>query len=180
MDTVIRVVDDLVRNFLKMGFKNILIVNGHYSNARPIPVALQKVHVDFPESGLYAVNHWTLVTEVIAKIRKSEICHHADELETSMMLVIKPEKVQMEKAVKWEPKFSLPKKFAFPDLFGPSKMLFHSRRTMPCRDFNDRPGVMGDPTVATKETGEQILNATVDNLAELIVAIVKSEEMDWK
>ena len=180
VDTITRVIEDIVEGFLAMGFTNIVIVNGHYSNARIIPVALQKVHIDHPEAGLYALNYWSLATDVIAGVRRSDMSHHADELETSMMLVVKPEKVRLDKASKWEPKFSLSRKFAFPDLLGPNKMLFHSRRTMPRRQFGDRTGVMGDSTVAKRETGEQILSAAIDGLTDLLEEIVKSENVDWK
>ena len=42
------------------------------------------------------------------------------------------------------------------------------------RDPAESQGVMGDPTVATKETGEKIIVAVVNDLAQLIVEEVQS------
>ncbi len=36
------------------------------------------------------------------------------------------------------------------------------------------PGVMGDPTVASRETGKKIIKAVVNDLAEIIVEVVQS------
>jgi creatinine amidohydrolase/Fe(II)-dependent formamide hydrolase-like protein len=37
---------------------------------------------------------------------------------------------------------------------------------------------MGDPTVASRETGEKIISAVVDDLAKIIVEVVKPERSD--
>jgi len=36
---------------------------------------------------------------------------------------------------------------------------------------------MGDPSAATKEAGEKLIAAVLDELAEIVVAIAKSEGM---
>lgn len=38
-------------------------------------------------------------------------------------------------------------------------------------------GVMGDPSAATKEAGEKLIAAVLDELTEIVVAIAKSEGM---
>lgn len=176
VDTEIRVIGDIARSFIKQRFKNIIFVNGHSSNVIPINTALRQVFVDFPDAGLYAVNWWALGFEVIPKIRKSTICLHADELETSVSLVIQPENVHLDKAVKEFPSYSLSERWVFPDFYGPNRVFYHSRKNYP--KLGTGSGVMGDPTVASRETGEKIIEAVVDDLVKIMVEIVKSGDFE--
>jgi creatinine amidohydrolase len=173
VDTEIRIIGDIARSFIKQGFKNIIFVNGHHSNIIPINTALRQMSVDYPDAGLYAVNWWDLGFEVIPKIRKSVTSLHADELETSLSLVIQPENVHLDKAVKDEPDYTLSERWVSRDFAGCNRVFYHSGKKLP--KFRKNPGVMGDPTVASKETGEKIIKAVVDDLAEIIVEVVKSE-----
>jgi creatinine amidohydrolase len=172
VDTLVSMIRDVVRSFISQGFNNIVVVNGHSGNTIPIAIALRKASIDFPDAGLYAVNWWDLGFDVIPNIRKSETGLHADELETSLSLVIQPENVHMEKAVKDIPSYSLSSRWVVPDLQqSPKRVFYHSRKGYPKRP-GERSGVMGDATVASRETGEKIISAVVDDLAKIIVEIV--------
>jgi len=173
LDTTTKVIEEIVRGFVSQGFANILIVNGHFSNTLPISVALRKVSTDFPNLGLYAVYWWVTGSEVIKKIRKSQVMAHACELETSVSLVIQPENVNLDEAVKELPSIPVSSKWFSGDFYGPRRLIHVSRRFP---KMGEDAGVMGDPTVATKEFGEKVIAAVVDELAELLVEIVKSEE----
>lgn len=172
VDTTIRVVEDIVRGFIGQGFKNILIINGHFSNTLPISVALRKISTDFPELGLFAVYWWVLGSEFILGERKSDVMAHACELETSATLAIQPENVDMNEAVKEVPPLPLPEKWFSCDFYG-SRKLIHTARKFP--QMGRDAGVMGDPTVSSIEYGEKAIEACVDGLVELLVEIVESE-----
>jgi creatinine amidohydrolase len=172
IDTETRVIGDISRGFIEQGFKNIVFVNGHMGNVVPIQSALRQLSAEYPDAGLYAVNWWDLGFKVIPKVRKSTIGLHADELETSVSLVIQPENVQMDKAVKELPSYSLSEKWVYPDFYGVKRVFFHSRKKSPKRSTG--AGVMGDPTLASRETGEKIIKAVVSDLAEIIVEVVRS------
>jgi creatinine amidohydrolase len=94
--------------------------------------------------------------EAIERYCTSERWHatyvHAEEFETSMILAIRPELVDMKKAVREYPKRD--------PLFGPI--------SMPWNTFCES-GVIGDATVATAETGRKIL----EHLFQESLAIVK-------
>ena len=172
LDTITRVIEEIVRGFVSQGFKHILIVNGHFSNTLPISVALRKVSTDFPNLGLYAVYWWVLGSNAIQKMRKSQVMAHACELETSVSLVIQPENVHLDKAVKESQSIPVSSKWFAADTYGPKKLI-HIPRQFP--KMGKDAGVMGDPTVATKEFGEKVIAAAVDDLTELLLEIVKSE-----
>jgi len=175
-DTAIKLFEDIARSLIVSGFKNIIYLNGHATNVASIVIGLRKVSYDYPEAGLYLVRWLALGTDVSTKIRKSEWGMHADELETAATLVIQPENVHMERAVKDFPSFSLSENWVKPDICGDkSKVLFHTRQKYPRRDQGS-PGVMGDPTVASRETGEKVLEASSNDLAKMIIEIIQFEE----
>jgi len=139
-----------------------------------IPPALKKVNLDHPDAGLYAVNWWALGKDIVPEIIKSKMGLHAEEMETSICLVAEPDKVHLEKASCEYPSYSLSEKWATPDFYGMGKfVLYHSRKKFP--KMGESPGIMGDATLACWETGEKIISAVVDDLAEIIVEIVGSQ-----
>jgi creatinine amidohydrolase len=78
---------------------------------------------------------------------------HADEFETSLMLAVRPDLVDMTKARK-----EYPEK---PPLFGIDNTLMGSIGSS---------GVFGDPVPATKEKGEVMLEIFSKKIADLIKA----------
>jgi creatinine amidohydrolase/Fe(II)-dependent formamide hydrolase-like protein len=99
---------------------------------------------------------------------------HACELETSVSLVIQPENAHMDKAVKYLPRLSLSSKWVSADFYGPKKLFYHSRKRYPEPKMGTAFGAMGDPTVATRESGEKFLAAIIADIVELMTEIVKS------
>ncbi len=86
---------------------------------------------------------------------------HADEAETSMMLYIAPEKVEMSKAVKdYDPR---------PGRRGLTRDPKGEGAYSPS-------GIWGDPTLATKEKGKTIVEATLTE----IIRQIREMMQDWK
>jgi creatinine amidohydrolase len=175
IDTLSRVIEEIVRDFISHGFKKILIVNGHHSNIIPITIALRKLSTEYPDWGLYAIRLFSLGSDFIQKMRKSQIMAHACELETSVTMVIQPENVQFDKAVKESQSISISGKWFSADTYG-AKKLIHCSRQFP--QIEEDAGVMGDPTVATRGFGEKVIAAAVDDLIELLLEIVRSGDTD--
>jgi creatinine amidohydrolase len=173
LQTETALISEVTRSFLRQGLKNLLFINGHYGNIIPISAALEQVSAEFPNAGIFALNWWALGSADILPARKSSIGLHADELETSLSLVIQPQNVQMDKAIKELPGYSLSEKWVKPDFYGSNKLFFHSRKKFPRMGASQ--GVMGDPTVASRETGEKIAAAVIRDLAEIIVEVAESE-----
>ena len=175
IDTTTKVIEEIADGLLATGFTNILLINGHGPNALLIPPALKKVNLKYPDSGLYALSWWSLGREVVPKVLKSKMCLHAEEMETSICMVAEPENVKLEKATSEYPSYSLSEKWATPDFYGAGKyLLYHSRRKYP--EMGKSPGVMGDATQASRETGEQIIDAVVNDLVQLMLEIIAAEE----
>lgn len=172
-ETLIRYGVDVCKSLAHHGFRKILIVNGHGSNTPFIDVIARLTVV---ETGALAaaVNYWAApgVREAAESLRESEKIggmNHACEFETSMYLAIKPEVVDMSKAVH-ELSYR-PTKNYWTDLIagdGPLVMM------EPWSSLTES-GVMGDPTKATAEKGRTLLEAAAGGIVELIDELRRRE-----
>ncbi len=161
-DTVSNMILNISDSLLKSKLNEFYIINGHGGNKATLDAAITKVKLAFPEMKLYSFTIIDIVKEKFDEIRKSSrrLVGHADEIETSMMLVIQPEIVDMSKAVREEP--SLPQGLSFEreDLARVSFGWTAKELT--------RTGVMGDPEVANAETGKVLLDFAVDIISNAI------------
>lgn len=175
-DTIINLIEDVVRSLVTQSFKNIFILNGHVENTPLITLALRKVSLDFPDAGLYGCNWFQLAPEAWSKICKGGKAGggHACEKETAADLAIQPQNVVMEEVLIGRTQFSLPEKYILPPLSstGTGPVFFHSRI-----GGVRAGGVLADPNCGTAETGEKLMSAVLDELEEIVVAIAKSGEV---
>lgn len=165
-DTFIKYGVDVCRSLTHHGFRRILIVNGHGSNT-PFVDIIARLTVVETGALVAAVNYWNApgVRDVANSLRESDPIggmNHACEFETSIYLALRPELVDMSKAVR--ELSHEPTKNYWTDLVGgdgPLVMMEHWSAI-------SKSGVMGDPTKATAEKGAKLLNAVVTGLVELI------------
>jgi creatinine amidohydrolase len=165
-DTFIKYGVDVCRSLTHHGFRRILIVNGHGSNT-PFVDIIARLTVVETGALVAAVNYWNApgVREVANSLRESDPIggmNHACEFETSIYLALRPELVDMSKAVR--ELSHEPTKNYWTDLVGgdgPLVMMEHWSAI-------SKSGVMGDPTKATAEKGAKLLSAAVTGLVELI------------
>ena len=169
-DTFIKYVKDVCCSLAYHGFKRILVVNGHGSNTSPLDLAARLTNIEYEGKILCAsVNHWDLrqAKEAGKTIRDSSYggTSHAGEYETSLYLALKPELVDMSKAV--DERSPLPPSFKT-DLLAGTHSEGSSARLIPYWSSQTASGVMGDATKASKEKGEKFLGAAIEGLIELI------------
>jgi creatinine amidohydrolase len=169
-DTFIRYVKDVCCSLAHHGFKRILIVNGHGSNTSPLDLAARLSTLEYKGRILCAsVNHWDLrqVKEVGKTLRDSDYggTSHACEYETSLYLALKPDLVDMSRAV--DERTPLPPSFQT-DLLAGTHPEGSGARLVPYWSMQTASGVMGDATKATREKGEKFLEAAIKGLIDLI------------
>lgn len=172
-DVFIRYVKNVCSSLAHHGFRRILVVNGHGSNTSPLDLAARLTILEHEGRILCAsVNHWGLgkVKEVGREIRESDFggTSHACEFETSLYLALKPELVQMEKAV--DERSPMSSSFRF-DLLSGGIAGSASANLMPYWSALTASGVMGDATLATREKGEKFLEAAVQGLVDLTLEL---------
>lgn len=161
---------DITKSLAHHGFKRILLVNGHGSN-RPFLEVVARLTVVETDALCASVSWWDMVPlkEVASALREGPApgsMAHACELETSMYLAIRPELVQMDKAVDELP---LPRSdYFWIDLVGPGDRK-SSAAMMEWWSAMSESGVIGSATLASRDKGEKMLEAACRGLADLIL-----------
>jgi creatinine amidohydrolase len=167
MQTLIDYVSQVGISAARHGFTHVLVVNGHGSNAPIADLAARRVVL---ETGIVcaAMSPNAAIDPTLAEPTLTQMRHsgpggvaHAGEYETAMMLHLRPELVQMDRAVREMGQIRL-------DYFNwdhpePSVLSW--------QDWWSRmsaSGVCGDPTVATAEFGRALFETTVDSMVQLV------------
>jgi creatinine amidohydrolase len=158
-DTVTRAIVEIARSAKAKGLSVMVVINGHLGNANAIRDAQRIMR----EQGVTIANFfYPGSAAAIADLREKPEAHpaymHADEIETSYMLHLAPEAVDMTKAIANYP--------VFPDDF--------STVAYRWTDFSESP-VLGDATAATAEKGGKILTAVLANMAKQVTALYKRQ-----
>ena len=152
-DTARDLVVDICTSLAAFGPRRFYALNTGISTVRALAPAVEALRA---QGILLAFTDLTKILPPIEKeVAKQPGGTHADEIETSMMLVIAPETVDMSKAVKdYDPngKGGLSRKPGTGATYSPS-------------------GVWGDATLATREKGEKVVAAYVAGLVADIKAL---------
>jgi len=159
---VIDLVHDVVASLFRMGFRKVVLMCGHGNIPEMLKVAMRELADEFEATPIMA-SVSSLGAEAFGKVRRSGPggATHACEYETSLMLAL-GYPVDMSRAPGGDC-LRFDSQFRSPDGFGKSLVTWSTWKL-----HRSRSGVYGDPTVATVETGEVTLAATVENLANLV------------
>ena len=150
------VVGDIVRSLARHGTRKFLILDGGVSTFPPMRTLAMQLHRELGVE-VAVSNILGLGSQVEREISEQEYGGHADEMETSNMLAIRPDLVKLDRAVK-EKSPSIPSARG-PD--GVQKVYVAGKMTSP-------HGVNGDPTLARRDKGEQMLTAMADDLIRFL------------
>jgi creatinine amidohydrolase len=163
-DTFIHYITDIGKSLAHHGFRKILLVNGHGSNVPFLDIAARNI-TNETEAICAMVPWWNLIPKtLLAELRESEFpggMAHGCELETSVLLYLRGDLVQMEHASK---DIHFPKtEFFYWDLAAPSPVFFQEWFSR-----YSKTGTVGDPTKATREKGEKFVAAVVERMVALL------------
>ncbi|MBA4493540.1 creatininase family protein [Paenactinomyces guangxiensis] len=152
--TLIQLVTDLGKSLYEQGFKVFVLLSAHLGNITALKEAARHLYESTP--GLTVLSFfYPGTTEVMNQVREGEKVHHtyihACEIETSIMLYLAEEFVDMSKAIK-----------DLPDIPPDADVT-----PTPWERFT-RTAVLGDATLATREKGEKIVTLAIKNSVRLI------------
>ncbi|GHT91435.1 creatinine amidohydrolase [Spirochaetia bacterium] len=152
-ETLASFIADIAKSLDRGGAKKLAVINTHVGNSAAIKDAARMIF------GKYDIKFYYFtypgaekkIAEVCTTKRPHKTYFHACEIETSYMLYLAPDKVDMRKAIVNYPEFP--------------------------PDFDNAPSpwssvlstaVMGDPTAATMEKGKVIIDEVVDSIVRII------------
>ena len=102
---------------------------------------------------------WSVASDVVDAVRETAEIEHADEIETSVALALFPQFVNMDAA---RPAPTNPSRLPLLKKYGKFSRPWH---------LFTRNGGVGDPTKATREKGEKVVQATVARIADVLVEL---------
>ena len=165
-DVYVKLLEDMLESLIGSGFRRILLVNAHGGNITPGSMAIYNVqcrHRDRSDLWLVFCTWFVVAAPRIAAIEALEQKHvsHACELETSMILQLRPELVKMEAARG----ANIPFESAF---YAPDSS--RASRVNVAKMFEQvtETGALGHPETATSEKGEQLFETAVAEVVALI------------
>lgn len=167
-ETLLATMNEIGESVYRAGFRKLLLVNGHGGQPQVLEISARELrmrHGDFivVPSFTWRVPH---AAGQFLSEQERKLAMHAGHAETALMLALAPETVHMERAV-----------VNYPPAF-PSSLLSPDGRpacAWTARDFGPS-GVIGDPTPATAEQGQVILQSLAQNWAQ---AITELHQLHW-
>jgi len=152
LETLQSLVEELCLSLRRHGFRNLVLVPGHLGAAQIVglELAAQKLIRQHPDLGIALVRFPEVLKDKLAEgMLEDPLDLHAGEVETSLMMFLRPDLVKAERVKAEHPKF--PKHV----------VASNPRKYM-------ETGVMGDASRASKAKGEAILKALVEGVVEAV------------
>ena len=155
-ETTIAIAEDIFESLINNGIKHIYILNGHDGNIGALDIAAHKVkerHLDV--KFLYMPAWWEKVGPLMGN--RFEVWNglgHGGEGETSIVMAVRPDLVDLSKAVSQVPEKVI-------------KINEKAGIIWDIKEVTDT-GATGDPTKASAEKGKQMLDILVDLVAGAI------------
>lgn len=156
--TFLSLLEDIVDEVSRHGFKKLLIVNGHGGNRRPLRLFIRMMLEKGKNIQVYILTDpLAPVRDVINRIKETKVYEHACEIETSIVMFLAPDLVKMER-VRGEAELGRRKV----DEYVETMVDWQGYAIM---------GYVGDPTKASKEKGKEIVEHWIKEIARIIRVI---------
>lgn len=160
-NTLVLCVRDIIKEYARHGLKEIVLINGHFENNSFLMEASELALTDIKLCGNYGVrviflSYWDFVTEeTINKLYPDGFTgwalEHAGVMETSLMLYLYPDLVDMNRVTEISPS-NLPLYDVFP--------IIPSRTPI--------SGCLSSPARASREKGEILYTVCINGIVEAI------------
>lgn len=160
---------DITKSLAYHGFKKILLLNGHGSNAPNLDLAARRTNLE-TDAECVATSWWNLLTvdkTFLPSWRESKFpggCAHACELETSLYLYLDEDNVRKDKIRSDVISFNEEENpFQWVDLFaaGPATVISWT-------SSYTQSGVLGEAALASKEKGKRAYEEAVKQLVHFV------------
>lgn len=156
-ETLARLVHEVGMSVARHGITKLVIINGHGGNLPTLQFAAQLISRD--AHIFTCVDTGETSDAAVAKLIEARNDAHAGEAETSTTLATRPELVQMDKAKRSVPRFSS----RYLDFSSAESVNWYAQTAK-----ISSSGVLGDPTLASREKGEEIWRLMIEHLVAFV------------
>lgn len=150
---------EIARSLDRAGVRRMAVINAHMGNENAIKTMMRRAYEELKIKVYHFVYPQAeqMISQVCTSKRPHKVFFHADEIETSYMLYLDPEHVDMKQAISQEVRF-------------PQDYEYTSVRWS---EFIEK-AVLGDAAAASADKGKKIIDVVVDR----IVSVLKGAETD--
>lgn len=153
-DSLIHFIVDIGESLYQQGFTTFAMVNGHLGNGTALKEAARILFETCPDMRVFYF-FYPGMNKAAADVRETDAAHgtyfHACEIETSYMLYLAPEYVDMDKAITDIPDIPM-----------------HADSTpTPWEEFTET-AVLGDAKLASREKGKYIIDKALENMIKMV------------
>ncbi|HEY9861136.1 MAG TPA: creatininase family protein [Candidatus Obscuribacterales bacterium] len=159
--TLLATLIEIAESVYRAGFRKLVLMNSHGGQPQVLEIAARDLHVKYEDFSVFPLFTWQAPHIAKELLSPKELAWgiHAGDAETSLMLAILPEQIHMEQAIAEYP----------PEQ--PEGSLLSLEGKLPfawaTRDLS-QSGVIGDPTTATAEKGDRLLESLAAGWAQVI------------
>jgi creatinine amidohydrolase len=161
-ETFMALLTDVLTGFVRQGARRLAVVNTGVSTEAPLRLVVRDFYA--AHDVRVAVADLATLGRAVGSRLRQKLGGHADELETSLVLAIEPGAVRMERA---EPDYG--------HLANGPRTVFYQPVVFDADPGSgpdwSRTGARGDPSLASRETGEAALQEIADELVEGLVVV---------
>ncbi|GIO52425.1 MULTISPECIES: creatininase family protein [Paenibacillus] len=165
-EALIGLLADIGESLHNQGFRILAMVNGHLGNAVALKEAARVLYERVPDLKVFYF-FYPGTKEVTAEVRETPAAHgtymHADEIETSYMLYLAEEHVDMDRAIDGKP---------------------HIPADADCTptpwEEMTSSAVLGDATRASRAKGEKIIERSLDAMADMVLQARRKLDFEAK
>ncbi len=163
--TVIAQIVDICDSAYKSGIQHIIGINGHTGGCDSTLLAAADQVIAKTKARFWIASVVDIAADEIISCCESNVLVHADEIETSKMMAIRPDLVHIDRV---KPNNRMPKSEFLHISYrpAPAKILFRMSKDDWKRLAPE--GFIGDPTVATPEKGDRMLESAAGNIVKFI------------
>ncbi|WP_017304747.1 creatininase family protein [Spirulina subsalsa] len=160
-ETLLGVIREVAGSIYRAGFRKLVLFNAHGGQPQVMQIAARDLHQGYGDLLVFPLFVWRVpnATRELLSAKELEYGIHGGEAETSLMLSLLPEQVQMERAV-----------CEYPPAM-PEGSLLSLEGALPfawvTRELS-HSGVLGDGTKGTREKGDRILQSLAESWVKVL------------
>ncbi|MBD2095318.1 creatininase family protein [Trichocoleus sp. FACHB-591] len=159
--TLLATISEIAESVYRAGFRKLVLLNSHGGQPQVLEIAARDLHVKYEDFSVFPLFVWQAphIAKELLNPQELKLGIHAGDAETSLMLAILPKQIRMEKAIAEYP----------PEQ--PEGSLLSIEGKLPfawtTRDLS-QSGVIGDPTTASAEKGDRLLESLAAGWVQVI------------
>jgi creatinine amidohydrolase len=160
--TLMGVLMELGDSLYQAGFRKLVLLNAHGGHPQIMEIVARDLHQQHPGFEVFPFFVWQVpnVAKELLTPQELEYGLHAGDAETSLLLSLLPDQVHMDQAIAEYPQ-DLPNGSSHLSMEGNLPFAWLTRDV-------SRSGILGDPTTASKEKGDRILESLVQSWVQVL------------